>query len=351
MNKIRVLIVDDSAVVRQVLTRELSKAPDIEVVGTAPDPYVARDKIIQLLPDVLTLDIEMPRMDGLTFLRKLMRSKPIPTIVVSSLTPKGSDMAMDALDAGAVDVICKSGAAYSIGEVAATLIEQIRAAARVDATRLKALKESAMAVTKPLGALRKTTNQIFAIGASTGGTVATEVLMRQLPSNSPGILIVQHMPESFTRSYAERLNQLSAVEVREAKNGDRVIPGLALVAPGNFHMRLVRDGAVYAVKMDQETRLHYQRPAVDPLFDSVAEVAGSNCVAALLTGMGKDGAQGLLRIQQAGGRTIAQDENSSVVWGMPGEAVRLGAADFVLPLDQIAAKALSLVEKNSSFSE
>ena len=255
-------------------------------------------------------------------------------------------MAMDALDAGAVDVICKSGAAYSVGEVALTLIEQIRAAARIDPSRLMALHAAAQLSTKPLGALRKTTNKIFAIGASTGGTVATEVLMRQLPSNSPGILIVQHMPESFTKSYADRLNSLCAVEVREAKDGDRVIPGLALVAPGNLHMRLVRDGAVYAVKMDQGPRLHYQRPAVDPMFESVAQVAGSNCVAALLTGMGKDGAQGLLQILAAGGRTIAQDEATSVVFGMPGEAVRLGAAEFVLPLEQIAAKALSLVEKN-----
>lgn len=342
-SKIRVLIVDDSAVVRQVLQRELSKAPDIEVVGTAPDPFVARDKIIRLLPDVMTLDIEMPKMDGLTFLRKLMKSKPIATIVVSSLTPTGSEMAIDALEAGAVDVLCKSGTAYSVGEIASILIEQVRAAAKVDMRRLQ---EASARVSVPTHcqALKRTTHKILAIGASTGGTVAIESVLQQLPLNSPGVVMVQHMPESFTKSYAARLNQLCAIEVREAKNGDRVLPGLALLAPGNFHMKLVRDGAVYCVQLDQEPREHYQRPAVDHLFHSVAETAGSNAVAALLTGMGKDGALGLSRIRMAGGRTIAQDEQSCIVFGMPGEAIKIGAAEFVLPLEKIASHALRLVE-------
>lgn len=341
--KIRVLIVDDSAVVRQVLQRELSKAPDIEVVGTAPDPYIARDKILRLLPDVMTLDIEMPRMDGLTFLRKLMKSKPIPTIVVSSLTPSGSDMAMDALEAGAVDVLCKSGAAYSVGDIASILIEQVRAAARVDLRRIQENSTRSL-IQIPCKALRHTTHKIIAIGASTGGTVAIEAVLRQMPVNCPGIVMVQHMPESFTKSYAARLDQVCGIEVREAKEGDRVLPGLALLAPGNFHMKLVRDGAVYCVKMDQEPREHYQRPSVDHLFQSVATTAGSNAVAVLLTGMGKDGALGLDCIRKAGGRTIVQDEQTCVVFGMPGEAIRIGAAECILPLEKIASHALSLVE-------
>ena len=342
--KIRVLIVDDSAVVRQVLARELSKASDIEVVGTAPDPYVARDKIVQLMPDVLTLDIEMPRMDGLTFLRKLMKHKPIAAIVVSSLTPKGSDMAMDALAAGAVDVICKSGAAYSVGDISAILIEQIRAAARVDMVKLQHMVQSSTTSAKPLGALRHTTNKILAIGASTGGTVAIEAVLRQMPRNCPGIVMVQHMPESFTKSYAQRLDAMCEIEVREAKDGDRVVPGLALLAPGNFHMRVVRDGAVYTVRLDQTARMHYQRPAVDNLFHSLVDSAGSNVVASLLTGMGKDGAAGLLALRNAGARTIAQDEKTCVVFGMPGEALKLGAVEYMVPLEKVAAQALSLVD-------
>jgi len=346
--KIRVLVVDDSAIVRQVLSRELSNTDDIEVVGTAPDPYIARDKIIQLMPDVMTLDVEMPRMDGITFLRKIMKYNPIPTIVVSSLTPQGSDMALDALAAGAVDVLCKSGAAYSVGEVALVLADQIRAAARIDMSKMQSLSDQVRKQAPVLiKSLRKTTHKIIAIGASTGGTVAIEAVLRSMPANCPGIVMVQHMPESFTKAFAERLNALCAPEIREAKEGDRVLPGLVLLAPGNSHMRLARDGAVYCVKMDQGPRLHYQRPAVDCLFDSVADFAGANVVAALLTGMGKDGAAGLLHIREAGGRTIAQDEKSSVVWGMPGEAVRLGAAEFILPLDRVASQTLDLIESIS----
>lgn len=345
MNKIRVLVVDDSAVVRQVLSRELARFSDIEVVGTATDPFAARDKIVRLRPDVMTLDIEMPRMDGLTFLRKLMKSWPIPTIVVSSLTPKGSEMALDALAAGAVDVLCKSDASYSIDDVTHVLAEQIRAAFKVDLGKLKTtVQQSSTPAPLPTQALRKTTHKIFAIGASTGGTVAIEAVLRSLPANCPGIIMVQHMPEAFTRSYAQRLDQVCAMEVREAKSGDHVVPGLALLAPGNFHVRLHRDGAFYTVELDQTPRIHYQRPAVDRLFESVATTAGANAVAALLTGMGKDGAEGLLQIRQAGGRTIAQDEASCVVYGMPGEAVHLGAAEFVLPLEEIARKAMNLTE-------
>lgn len=337
MNRIRVLVVDDSAVVREVLVRELGRLPDIEVVGTAPDPYIARDKIVRLAPDVMTLDVEMPRMDGITFLHKVMTHRPVATIVVSSLTPKGGDMAMEALDAGAVDVLCKPGAAYTIGDLVPVLADQIRAASRV---RFDLLAPKAPAAPVRKLALTRTTNCIVALGASTGGTQALERVLTSFPANCPGTLITQHMPPEFTRSFAARLDRVCAMEVREAKDGDTVIPGVALVAPGNFHMELRRNGAQYVAMLHQGERRHFQRPAVDCLFESVATWAGRNCVAALLTGMGADGAEGLLRIREAGGRTFAQDQATSVVWGMPGEAVKRGAAEEVLPLDRIAERLL-----------
>jgi two-component system chemotaxis response regulator CheB len=340
MKKIRVLVVDDSAVVREVFVRELSRHPDIEVVGTAPDPFVARDKLVRLEPDVMTLDVEMPRMDGITFLKKVMAHRPIPTIVVSSLTPKGGDMALEALDAGAVDVLCKPGAAYSVGDLVSILADQIRAAARVR-PEVKAIK-APVSTEGPRLSMTRTTHKIIALGASTGGTQALEVVLRALPANSPGIVIAQHMPPNFTKAFAERLNRLCAMEIREAKEGDAVIPGVVLVAPGNWHMVLRRNGARYEVGLNQGERVHYQRPAVDCLFDSVATWAGRNCVAAVLTGMGSDGATGLLKIRDAGGRTIAQDEATSVVWGMPGEAVKLGAAEEILPLPKISEALLRL---------
>ena len=343
MNRIRVLVVDDSAVVREVLARELSKFHDIEVVGTAPDPYVARDKIVRLAPDVMTLDVEMPRMDGITFLRKVMEHRPIPTIVVSSLTPKGGDMAMEALDAGAVDVLCKPGTAYSVGDLAPLLVEQVRAAASV---KHRFLVPSLPRPAAKKLSLTRTTDCVIALGASTGGTQALEAVLVSLPANSPGILIAQHMPPEFTKAFAGRLDKICAMEVREGKAGDAVVPGVALVAPGNWHMELRRDGARYMVALHQGERRHYQRPAVDCLFESVADWAGRNAIAALLTGMGADGAAGLLRILEAGGRTIAQDQESSVVWGMPGEAVRMGAAEDVLPLDDIAARLVELASRN-----
>jgi len=339
LKKIAVLVVDDSAVVREVLSRELSKLPDIEVVAVAPDPYVARDKIVRFRPDVMTLDIEMPRMDGLTFLARVMAHNPIPTIVVSSLTPKGGEMALEALDAGAVDVVCKPGAAYTVGDLIPVLAEQIRAASRVSPEFLQCRK---VAPPPERLSLTRTTDSVVALGASTGGTVALEAVLTALPANSPGILIVQHMPPQFTSSFASRLDKLCHMEVREAKEGDAVVPGVALVAPGNWHMELRRSGARYIVALHQGERRHYQRPAVDCLFESVAKWAGRNCIAALLTGMGADGAEGLLKIRQAGGRTIAQDRASSVVWGMPGEAVRIGAADEVVPLSEVARRIVSL---------
>lgn len=344
MNKIRVLVVDDSAVVREVLVRELGRLPDIEVVGTAPDPFIARDKIVRLAPDVMTLDVEMPRMDGITFLHKVMAHRPVATIVVSSLTPKGGDMAMEALDAGAVDVLCKPGAAYTIGDLVPVLADQIRAASRVKFELL--CPKVPVAPVRKL-ALTRTTNCIVALGASTGGTQALERVLTSFPANCPGTLITQHMPPEFTRSFAARLDRVCAMEVREAKDGDTVTPGVALVAPGNYHMELRRNGAQYIAVLHQGERRHFQRPAVDCLFESVATWAGRNCVAALLTGMGADGADGLLRIREAGGRTFAQDQATSIVWGMPGEAVKRGAAEEVLPLDRIAERILQEASRDA----
>jgi two-component system chemotaxis response regulator CheB len=339
---IKVLIVDDSAVVRQILTRELSQVRDIEVVATAPDPYIARDKILRHQPDVMTLDIEMPRMDGLTFLRKVMHHHPIPTIVVSSLTPKGGDMAMEALDAGAIDVICKPGEAYTVGDISAILVDQIRAASRVQFDRITKIQSDIRAAPPRKLALARTTNKIIAIGASTGGTVAIEHVLLQMPRNVPGIVIVQHMPEKFTRSFAERLDNVCEIDVREAKTGDSIVPGLALVAPGNFHTIVRRSGARYFLEVKDGPAVYHQRPSVEVMFNSVAKYVGANAVGVILTGMGCDGAYGLLAMREAGAHTIAQDEATSVVWGMPGEAVKVGAAETVLPLQRIAEKALEL---------
>ena len=339
---IKVLIVDDSAVVRQILTKELSRAADIEVVATAPDPYVARDKILRYQPDVMTLDIEMPRMDGLTFLRKIMTHYPIPTIVVSSLTPKGGAMALEALQIGAVDVLCKPGASYTVGDISAILIDQIRAASKINFEKVAGIRAKLESAPPRKLSLTQTTNKIIAVGASTGGTVAIETMLRQLPANTPGMVIVQHMPENFTRSFAERLNGLCELEVREAKDGDWVSEGVALIAPGNYHTIIRRSGARYVVAVKDGPQVHHQRPSVEVLFNSAAKYAGANAVGIILTGMGADGARGLLAMREAGARTIAQDEKTSVVWGMPGEAVKLGAAEFVLPLERIAEEALRL---------
>jgi two-component system chemotaxis response regulator CheB len=336
---IRVLVVDDSAVVRQILSRELSRNADIEVVATAPDPYVARDKLVTLRPDVMTLDIEMPRMDGLTFLRKVMAHKPTPTVVVSSLTPRGGAMAMEALQIGAVDVICKPGAAYTVGDIMAVLAEQIRAAACVDFGKMRRPRPEPAPKPGRLS-LTRTTNKIIAIGASTGGTVAIERVLTALPRNAPGMVIVQHMPEKFTTAFAERLDGICAIDVREGRDGDSVLPGVALIAPGNYHMVVRRSGARYLVGIKEGPPVYHQRPSVEVLFSSVARYVGANAVGIMLTGMGADGAEGMLAMRKAGARTVAQDEKTSVVWGMPGEAVKRGATEQVLPVDAIAAWAL-----------
>ncbi|MFN8548139.1 MAG: chemotaxis response regulator protein-glutamate methylesterase [Candidatus Eisenbacteria bacterium] len=336
---VRVLIVDDSALVRTALTRELSRDPEIEVIGTAPDPYAARDLVVNLKPDVITLDIEMPRMDGITFLHKLMKHHPVPVIIVSSLTAEGGELAMEALQTGAVDVMCKPGSSYSVGEIAVQLGEKIKAAARVDVLRLQ---QRASSATPKRLSLTRTTHQIVAIGASTGGTQALESILCTLPANSPGIVITQHMPEKFTFLFAKRLNELCAIEVREAQDGDQVRPGIALVAPGNKHLLLHRSGAMYLAQVKEGPLVNRHRPSVDVLFKSVARFAGRNAVGVILTGMGNDGAAGLLEMRQAGARTIAQDEQSCIVFGMPREAIAMGAAQHIVSLPNIARKMLDL---------
>ncbi len=325
---------DDSAVVRQILSQELGKDPQIQVVGCAPDPFVARDMIVKLKPQVVTLDIEMPRMDGLTFLRKLMKHFPLPIIVVSSITPAGSSVAIEALQAGAVEVVCKPGAAYSVGDMADDLKEKIKAAASVDMRkrldRIKPVEPS-----NKLPALSQTTHKVLAIGASTGGTVALESILSVLPGNTPGTVITQHMPAMFTNSFANRLNGLSAMEIREARDGDSVVTGVALIAPGGKHMLLRRSGARYYVQVKDGPLVCRQKPSVDVLFHSVAETAGRNAVGVILTGMGADGAKGLLEMKEAGAQTIGQDEASCVVYGMPKVAADMGAVDKVASLENI----------------
>ncbi|MGM0443861.1 MAG: protein-glutamate methylesterase/protein-glutamine glutaminase [Fibrobacterota bacterium] len=338
---IKVLVIDDSAIVRQVLARELAKQKDITVVGTAPDPFVAREMIIKHRPSVLTLDIEMPRMDGLTFLRKIMKYHPIPTIIVSSVTGRGSKVALEALSYGAYDITTKPGAAYSVNDVVEKIVGQIRAAASTDVKKLQRLSASSKIQRKL--SLAKTTQKVVIIGGSTGATVALEKILLQLPANAPGIAVVIHMPPGFTRSFAQRLNEICAVSVKEAESGDRIITGQVLLAPGNYHMEVRRRGAVYSVVLNQKERRFFQRPCVDLLFRSAAHYIGANAVAVMLTGMGKDGAEAMVEMVKNGASAIIQDRSSSVVWGMPGEAYKCGAADKTVPLSKIAETILSRV--------
>jgi two-component system chemotaxis response regulator CheB len=344
-NKIKVLVVDDSAVVRKMFSRELSQEKDITVVGAAPDPYVARDKIISLEPDVMTLDIEMPRMDGLTFLRKIMKYCPLPVIIVSSLTKEGSKTALEALSAGAVDVMAKPSTAYSVENMSVQLADKIRAAAKVNVRAMaNSDRGDTSAATKMSPqTLSATTNKIIAIGASTGGTEAIKDVLAAMPYNSPGILIAQHMPAKFTTCFAERLDSLCGVKVKEADDGDPVMNGHVLIAPGNYHMLLRRSDARYYVRIKTGPLVHHQRPAVDVLFKSVADYAGKNAIGIILTGMGADGAAGLLKMKEAGAGTIAQDEKSCVVFGMPKRAIEVGAADKIVSLDKVAGTAIEMV--------
>lgn len=348
MSKAKVLIVDDSALMRQLLTRIFSQHAELEVVGAAPDPYAAWEKIKTLQPDVLTLDVEMPRMDGLTFLEKLMRLHPMPVVMVSSLTEKGCQTTLRALELGATDFVTKPSIDLQQGtmELAHEIVDKVKVAARVRVRpRATTTAQQAAARATPMksDALLKSTHKVIAIGASTGGTEALREVLTPLPANTPGIVIVQHMPEKFTRSFAERLDSLCQMQVREAKDGDRILPGCVLLAPGGYHMEVVRSGANYNVRVFMGDPVNRHRPSVDVLFTSCARYLGSNAVGAILTGMGNDGARGLAAMRQSGARTVAQDEASCVVFGMPKEAIAMGGAEEVLPLSKIPASLLQML--------
>lgn len=348
--KIRVLIVDDSAVVRQTLSQILSSDPAIEVIGTATDPIVAAERIREQLPDVITLDIEMPRMDGLTFLQKIMSQHPIPVIICSSLAEEGAQTTLKALEYGAVDIIAKPrvGSKQFLEESRVVLCQAVKAAAgaRLCPTRPAQVVEPKLTadavLSRSTGAMVETTEKVVVVGASTGGTEALRALLEVLPPDAPGIVIVQHMPEMFTRAFANRLDGLCRISVKEAESNDTVLRGRALIAPGNHHVLLKRSGARYYVDIKDGPLVSRHRPSVDVLFRSAARYAGRNAVAVIMTGMGDDGARGMLEMKEAGAATIAQDEATSVVFGMPNEAIKRGAVDTVLPLDAIAGKVLAL---------
>ncbi len=331
---IRVLIVDDSATARAVLTEILSSDPMIEVIGSASDAYIARDKIVELRPDVICLDVEMPRMDGITFLKRLMHYMPIPVIMVSSLTQNGAKTTLEALEAGAVDFVPKPHSHIYDGkeEMREELLSKIKIASKVKVVQ-RVLRNVQQANTTSLA---ETTHKILAIGASTGGTEALKDVLMGLPRNAPGTVIVQHMPANFTAPFAERLNSLCAMEVREARNGDSITPGVVLIAPGDYHMVVRRSGARYYVEIGSGEKVSGHRPSADVLLNSVAKIAGANAIGVILTGMGGDGARGLLSMRNAGARTLGQDEASCVVYGMPKVAYELGAVEKQLPLHKIA---------------
>ena len=339
---IRLLVVDDSALARKIITASLAPFADIEVVGTAVDPYAARDKILELRPDVVTMDIEMPRMDGITFLKLIMKHRPMPVIIMSSLTQAGSQKALEALQAGAVDIMEKPGGNLSASADGARLAEKIRVAAgaRVragsQATALLARRPTRETGTVPARPRLFPARKIILLGASTGGTEALKTVLTSLRGDLPGICIVQHIPAYFSKAFADRLNEICPMEVREASHGDIVQPGLALIAPGGRHLLLKWQAGHYAVELNDGPPVHHQRPSVDILFDSAVKAGvGPHAVAAVLTGMGADGAAGLLRLRQAGAVTAAQDEETCVVFGMPREAIRMGAAQQVLALSRI----------------
>ena len=331
----KVLIVDDSSLMRQLLTQILSSDPELEVIGTAGDPLIAREKIKALHPDVLTLDIEMPRMDGLTFLEKLMRGHPMPVVMISSLTEHGAETTLRALSLGAVDYIAKPKLDVSNGtlEQSNDIVSKVKAAAKAKVRGGNA--RGATAASLPAGYHITATHKVVAIGASTGGTEALKDLLSSLPPDFPGVVMVQHMPEAFTRPFSERLNGLCRIRVQEARDGDRILPGHALLAPGGHQMQVVRHGMEYAVKVYRGERINRHLPSVDVLFSSCAKQLGKNAIGVLLTGMGADGAKGMLEMKVAEAHTIAQDEATCVVFGMPREAIQLGAVDQVLPLGRI----------------
>ncbi len=365
-DNIKVMIVDDSALVRQVVSQALAKEPGIEVIATASDPVFALDKLKSLWPDVIVLDIEMPRMDGISFLKKIMAERPTPVIICSSLAEKGAQATFDAMAAGAVSIITKpkAGLKAFLEDASNDIAQAVRAAARANLralTRSSASSTAAAAalvnrpkisadVMLPPGgsptAMARTTDQLIAIGTSTGGTQALEAVLTRLPSTCLGIVIVQHMPEKFTAMFAERLNGLCEIEVREARNGDRVMPGRALIAPGGKHMMVKRSGAQYIVDVVDGPLVNRHKPSVDVLFRSVAKFVGANALGIIMTGMGDDGARGLREMKDAGAKTIAQDEASCVVFGMPKEAIKLGAADQVMPLDRVPDAMIAYTRSN-----
>lgn len=349
---IKVLVVDDSALVRSLLAEIIRAAPGLELVGLAPDAYVARDMVKQFVPDVITLDIEMPRMDGLSFLEKLMRARPTPVIMISTLTEVGAEATLQALELGAVDFIPKPklGIASGIREYAELIVEKIKTAATI---KVKPFKGDASPNVKQeqkiaIAGRLQSTEKIIAIGASTGGTEAIKDLLMQLPAAMPGIVMTQHMPPGFTRTFAERLNKLTRLHVVEAKGGERILPGHAFLAPGGHHLIVARSGADYVVKLSDAEPVHRHRPAVDVMMESVALAGGKNVVGVLLTGMGKDGAKGMLAIRQQGGYTLAQDEASCVVYGMPKEAVQIGGVDQVVALDKMGELLLEKIKTMGS---
>ncbi len=346
---IKVLIVDDSALVRNILSKGLSTDPAIQVVGTAKDPYMARDMILKYRPDVLTLDVEMPRMDGVEFLRKLMPQYPIPVVMVSSLTQKGKRITIEALEAGAVDIVPKptTNLARGLSQMIGELIHKVKIASKANVSHWKnkkgAVKHHVHGAT---GALAESTDKVIAIGASTGGTEAIKSVVTGFPAAFPGVVIVQHMPAGFTRMFAERLNSICAMEVKEASNGDKIIPGRIIVAAGDYHMKVRRSGGFYYVDLVHEEKVNGHRPSVNVLMHSVAKYVGSNAIGIMLTGMGSDGAEGMLAMRNAGARTVAQDKATSVVFGMPKVAYEIGAAEKLLPLDEISTYVIETLTRD-----
>ncbi|WP_020205574.1 chemotaxis response regulator protein-glutamate methylesterase [Cupriavidus sp. WS] len=343
--KIKVLCVDDSALIRSLMTEIINSQPDMEVVGTAPDPLVARDLIKRLNPDVLTLDVEMPRMDGLDFLERLMRLRPMPVLMVSSLTERGSEITMRALELGAVDFVTKPklGIRDGLMEYTDTIADKIRAAARA---RLRTASpapagDAAAPATPMLRSPLLSTEKLIIVGASTGGTEAIKEFLMPMPPDCPAVMIVQHMPAGFTRSFAQRLDGLCRITVKEAEHGERVLPGYAYIAPGDSHLRLARSGANYVAHLSQEPAVNRHRPSVEVLFDSAAQHAGKNAIGVMLTGMGRDGAQGMLRMREAGAYNLAQDESTCIVFGMPKEAIAAGGVHEVVPLHAMSQRVMA----------
>ena len=347
LRKIRVLVVDDSAVVRRMITEALSLDPEIEVVGSACDPFVARDRILELNPDVMTLDIEMPRMDGLTFLRILQQHRPMPVVIISSLTQAGSRAALDAMEYGAVDVLAKPQSAWNLGDLRDQLARRVKGAmrARLSNLRVGSAKSAPLTATEADGNYQS--RQLVVMGASTGGTEALKDVLTRLPVGLPGILIVQHIPPVFSKTFAERLNEVCALEVREAAHGDDLRPGMALIAPGDYHMVVVWENGGYRVQLRQDPPIHHTRPAVDMLFNSAAKAAGAAAVGVLLTGMGRDGASGMQQLKAVGATNLVQNEETCVVYGMPRAAVELGVVDRVLPLDHMPHAILHALREQS----